>query len=666
MRPSAAMPVLEGRHGRIRMTVLFPGHVFLMLVLLLPVMHFTTLQAQNSVVNTVHNLSVSGPGGITAQTETAVCVFCHTPHASTGSTPLWNRGQPLSTYQLYSSDYLQQLAVSYPAAAQPNPRSRMCLSCHDGTIAVGAVYNPASTGTPIPMSGAVTTMPSTSRANLGTDLRNDHPVGYPYSTASDPELLQRSWPWNTAVKLDPDASTGRIECHTCHNAHDDSYGYFLNMSNTGAALCQFCHQKTDWNTGAGVHKLSAQVLTPPGATSPTTLAEWSCRSCHVSHAAGSGPSLLRATEELTCLASNCHGSAAASTTVDIAGELTRSYRHPVSSASTVGYHINFKVEDAARLQTYRHAECQDCHAPHSAENGTHDGSTRDIAAVTGGSGVLKGVWGVEPAFGSLPTGMTDNDNVFSNVSSYTKKTPAEHEYQICLKCHSDYVTGTHRNIAEELDPRYPSYHGIMAAAGPGNSNPYCNTNTMNNPWGTSRIVWCSDCHGTDNTTNPSSGPHGSNQQYLLVATTVSSSSTGTPLCFVCHKESVYWSTSSTGSNFPRHPSNTSQHRQTKGCFGCHMYDYNSHASYNNGSYGGGTGAVFVHGMNKRYYYIERVMGNPSTGFYIAQSPTGHYADAFVAGYIADIDFTNRRCWSENPGDSEFSANCGQNHNGTAY
>ena len=37
------------------------------------------LDAQ-SVVNTVHNFSASGPGTVSATTESAIFIFCHTLH----------------------------------------------------------------------------------------------------------------------------------------------------------------------------------------------------------------------------------------------------------------------------------------------------------------------------------------------------------------------------------------------------------------------------------------------------------------------------------------------------------------------------------------------------------------------------------------------------------
>jgi len=228
--------------------------------------------AQTSIVNSKHNLSVTGPGTIKASTEQEICVFCHTPHTSQTTAPLWNRQSTTATYTLYSSDNLTSL--SYPSPSQPNNRSKLCMSCHDGTIAIGAVYNVPGGGSSITMSGGVTTMPSTSGSHLGTTLVNDHPVGYQYSTTADPELVTRTWPWGTPVKLDPDASSGRVECHTCHDAHDDQYSHFLTTSNQNAAICTFCHNKAGWNGTGVVHRVSTQSYTPPGGTA-TTIGEWS-------------------------------------------------------------------------------------------------------------------------------------------------------------------------------------------------------------------------------------------------------------------------------------------------------------------------------------------------------------------------------------------------------
>src|SRR6185369_15248989 len=137
------------------------------------------------VRNTKHNLSATGPGTLKATTETQVCVFCHTPHGATqGVTPLWNRQLSSQTYTAYTSSSLDANAIQ-GSLDQPGGSSKLCLSCHDGTLAIGNVnvldgrINPsiALSGTGlggVMAPGAGTTTGFT--RSLGTDLTNDHPI----------------------------------------------------------------------------------------------------------------------------------------------------------------------------------------------------------------------------------------------------------------------------------------------------------------------------------------------------------------------------------------------------------------------------------------------------------------------------------------------------------
>ena len=68
---------------------------------ILVVFILTNIISAQSIVNSVHNLSVSGPGSVIATSEDEVCVFCHTPHNSSPRQPLWNRSDPALNYSLY-------------------------------------------------------------------------------------------------------------------------------------------------------------------------------------------------------------------------------------------------------------------------------------------------------------------------------------------------------------------------------------------------------------------------------------------------------------------------------------------------------------------------------------------------------------------------------------
>ncbi len=139
--------------------------IFFPIIILL--LYSITLIGQ-SISGTKHNLSISGPGTIKANTENQICIFCHTPHNSSPRKPLWNRNDPGATYILYNSSTLNA------NPGQPDGSSILCLSCHDGTIALGNVI---SRSTDISFGGGITTMPS-GRRNLGTDLSDDHPISH--------------------------------------------------------------------------------------------------------------------------------------------------------------------------------------------------------------------------------------------------------------------------------------------------------------------------------------------------------------------------------------------------------------------------------------------------------------------------------------------------------
>ena len=99
-----------------------------------------------------------------------MCAFCHTPHRAATTRALWSRDLPPITYTLYASSTLEA------TPGQPTGATRLCLSCHDGTTALGLVRT-SSGRRRLPLG------PVTGRANLSTDLSDDHPVSFEYTTA---------------------------------------------------------------------------------------------------------------------------------------------------------------------------------------------------------------------------------------------------------------------------------------------------------------------------------------------------------------------------------------------------------------------------------------------------------------------------------------------------
>ena len=126
----------------------------------------------SNVALTRHNLSASGPVAIKTGGQANVCAYCHTPHSASPLAPLWNRPDPGTYYQTYDSSTLAA------DVGQPTGASRLCLSCHDGTIAltqtINALNSPGSTNVFLASGDA---------GFIGTDLSDDHPISFVYDSS---------------------------------------------------------------------------------------------------------------------------------------------------------------------------------------------------------------------------------------------------------------------------------------------------------------------------------------------------------------------------------------------------------------------------------------------------------------------------------------------------
>lgn len=261
---------------------------------------------EGSVANTRHNLTQRPIGGGAELMNPVrndygeVCVYCHTPHQASSAlpAPLWNRTTRATTYTMPAS----QSRDGGPA--QPGAASLACLSCHDGTVAIDSIINmpgsgridraqergqndaflnqswrnpsgaDADTHAALDRTGCLSCHSPGSgrnaqdftRALIGTDLRDDHPVGVPLPAARLGEFVRpdRSgdrlafYDRNANGRPDPnevryyDAGAGAaVECASCHDPHgvpDGARGSrflpkFLRVTTHGGALCLTCHVK---------------------------------------------------------------------------------------------------------------------------------------------------------------------------------------------------------------------------------------------------------------------------------------------------------------------------------------------------------------------------------------------------------------------------------------
>jgi len=208
-------------------------------------LHDTVAAQNDDVANTLHNLSVGSggtdPTGGSLVDYGEICVYCHTPHAGQVDAPLWNRSYPTGPYQMYSSATIDMSQIN---PGTPTGISLACLSCHDGTIAIDVITNPPN-GYSGPAPDGTNFMPVGS-TNLGTDLRNDHPVSVTYDNSvatGDPAFFDASAVIGAGLKLFG-PSADELQCASCHNPHDNTTAQpFLRISNGSSALCKTCHIK---------------------------------------------------------------------------------------------------------------------------------------------------------------------------------------------------------------------------------------------------------------------------------------------------------------------------------------------------------------------------------------------------------------------------------------
>ncbi|UCF66105.1 MAG: hypothetical protein JSV80_09880 [Acidobacteriota bacterium] len=269
-----------------------------------------------------HNLSVSGPGPVTAETESQICIFCHTPHNANPAVPLWNHAGSEATYSTYAST---TLTVTSPLG-QPTGSSKLCLSCHDGTVALGQTVNDGLIS--VLNTGPGGTMPVGS-SDLGIDLTDDHPVSF-QTNPSNPET--RDPPGGDPVALD---DAGEIQCVSCHEPHVEDIDpvtlRFLVKNNQASAICLTCHQPDYWDTNPSAHESSSATYTDlNGAhTGYGTVRDNGCESCHRPHSGNEPQRILKFTEEATCDA--CHNGDVAAK--DISGAFSKPFVHPTYSTT---------------------------------------------------------------------------------------------------------------------------------------------------------------------------------------------------------------------------------------------------------------------------------------------------------------------------------------------
>lgn len=204
---------------------------------------------------------------------TGLCTYCHTPHKALSTLLLWNHKLSVNTF---SWDVPKTTAgTEFPTFAGDTYKgpTAKCLSCHDGSVAIGDIawWNGGVPGTPLDNTkiGAG----DSHNIGFGGAMAGNHPVAmpYPYLQAANTYngkttgsgFISTEWVSDPTasnnIRLYNDDGSGNIaagvvavktglECSSCHDPHnkasvDEMFLRGTLGGNTTAYICLKCHIK---------------------------------------------------------------------------------------------------------------------------------------------------------------------------------------------------------------------------------------------------------------------------------------------------------------------------------------------------------------------------------------------------------------------------------------
>jgi predicted CXXCH cytochrome family protein len=463
----------------------------------------------------MHNLGSSGTSPIVGARPDA-CAYCHAPHSGL-NTGLWNQKLTTQIYTTYTSNTQTNLTTQPMLGSDSN----QCLSCHDGTVAVGSTV----------AYGQVTTMGSMYTTDVfGSNMQTSHPFSLVLPIKDNINLVATLAASGQTADLTKSVKLikGNVECTSCHNPHvqatDPISQNFLVRNSSGGQMCLACHDPmraiggqvnpiADWSTSA--HALSTDKISLTAQLgSYSTVAADACLSCHAVHNAASSSRLLRGQNEQDCIA--CHNGANVSPMAPYANVfaeyMTPKVGHPFPSSTNP-----HDASEATLLNSNRHATCVDCHNAHGAE-----------------------VVGIFPPPPLIRTSQKDIAGI-SASDGVTVLTPAVSQYENCLRCHGTSTgkqvqpiygyfpvravsAGDPLNLISQFAISATSSHPVMHTR----NSPYAQPSlrgymlnldgaTQGRAMGTQ--ILCTDCHNSDDNRefggSGANGPHGSRWTHIL-------------------------------------------------------------------------------------------------------------------------------------------------------
>ncbi len=503
----------------------------LLLVLAFTMLGITVLatighaQASGDVLGS-HNMSLSGTSPIKGGLDP--CLYCHVPHSGvqTPNPALWSQTLSTQTYTPYSSTTLHNTGAQPVLGAD----SSLCLSCHDGTVAVGQTQP----------SGAIQMTGNMYPADVfGTNLQGSHPFSLKLPLVDAPDLVPSLTTSHTtadplkAVQL----INNDVECTSCHTPHAQAIDMvsknFLVRDSSSGQMCLACHdpnprtvngqsnELAQWS--GGIHATSGEAIANgPVLGSYSTVAQNACLSCHLPHNSTAGARLLRGpvpsvpnmdASTQNCITCHNGGSNISPAIANVYAEFSK-ISHPFPSG------IN--VHDAGEpplLNNNRHGTCVDCHSPHASMQVTSFSSTLPPTIRPSQSGAV---------------GISATDGV-------TVVNPAVNQYENCLRCHgtstgkqSQAVFGylpmravaasDALNLIPQMSITAASSHPVLHDRSSGLPQPSLLSFMLNLDGKTQGRamgirIYCTDCHNSDDNREfggpGPSGPHGSKWTHIL-------------------------------------------------------------------------------------------------------------------------------------------------------
>lgn len=237
------------------------------------------------------------------------CAACHAPHsgaygnggaktadANSGNMALWGEdvgslyGKPIITGNSEHGNFTETLPGSLTAGTPDVAGVLMCLSCHDGNLASGAmmknkVYEtlPSTYGT----ANDVPTLLGNDKGSVGNYL-NDHPVGLNAVMGCG-----GTYDWDCTV-----SATGSVQMTgTNSKLFVQNYGFFVRpavYNNEPVVMCTTCHNQHSMNavnitakTQSGLPQGTYATMfflrgpyNPASGTAGSNQAAQFCRQCH--------------------------------------------------------------------------------------------------------------------------------------------------------------------------------------------------------------------------------------------------------------------------------------------------------------------------------------------------------------------------------------------------